>query len=186
VWSLGLVLYEMLAGRPAYPELATYEQFIVHLVSRPPEPLRGLAPWVSEELAGIVHSAIEHDLNRRIQTCAELAKQLSALPTSTAANLPEATDTWVDPPAQPLEDFQEDAPQFFDRKMLESLEPSQVARREEPKEEKAEAAPVARTPDPKEQVFVAVEARATPRSWLWPAAIAVAFALVAIAAFAFR
>jgi serine/threonine protein kinase len=106
VWALGLVLYEMLAGRPAYPELPSYEQFIIHLVSKPPDPLRESAPWVSEELEGIVHAALEHDLARRIQSCAEIVRRLLLLqkPERTAAgassepSTPDATNTWRDPP----------------------------------------------------------------------------------------
>jgi serine/threonine-protein kinase len=78
VWSLGLVLYEMLAGRPAYPELPTYEQFIIHLVSHPPDPLHEVAPWVPEALSRAVHAALEHDLDKRVQSCLELAKRLLA------------------------------------------------------------------------------------------------------------
>jgi serine/threonine protein kinase len=181
VWALGLVLYEMLAGRPAYPELPSYEQFIIHLVSHPPDPLPRVAPWVTDELASVVHGALEHDPKARIQNCSEFVKRLSdAYPVhpgrSTLPPVSETTDTWSDPqpfdrrdgstaprrdrrtpscssasdtapsenprrsgeplPAQtprlgvrgtvadaPLEDFQEDAPQFFDRKMLQTLDP---------------------------------------------------------------
>ena len=56
---------EMLAGRPAYRELPTYEQFIIHLVTNPPDPLRESAPWVPDDLASVVHGAIEHDLTKR-------------------------------------------------------------------------------------------------------------------------
>jgi serine/threonine protein kinase len=101
VWALGLVLYEMLAGRPAYPELATYEQFIIHLVSNPPDPLRLVAPWVPAPLAQVVHEAIEHDIKQRIQSCAELARRLleaNPLPgmrTPLASRI-ESADTWAD------------------------------------------------------------------------------------------
>jgi serine/threonine protein kinase len=170
IWALGLVLYEMLAGRPAYPELPTYEQFIIHLVSKAPDSLREVAPWVTEDLANVVHSAIEHDLKQRVQSCTELVKRLiEAHPLHTAAvrepSAIETTDTWSDPAAlsfdesevkprpssrrrtttepspqaplaslvssgvrgsfpeaaPPLEDFQEDAPQFFDRKLLQTM-----------------------------------------------------------------
>jgi serine/threonine protein kinase len=171
IWALGLVLYEMLAGRPAYPELPTYEQFIIHLVSNPPDPLRQVAPWVAEGLANVVHSAIEHDLKRRIPNGVELIRRLveAHLVHAAAVRQPsamETTDTWSDPAAMlfdesevkprpssrkrvnelapqgslassgvrtpapaapPLEDFQEDAPQFFDRKILERLAPSSSA-----------------------------------------------------------
>jgi serine/threonine protein kinase len=167
VWALGLVLYEMLAGRPAYPELPTYEQFIIHLVSKPPDPLRDVAPWVAEDLASVVHGAIEHDLGQRIRSCAELVKRLvDVYPIHSGRafvpNSAETTDTWSDPSVRPfdhgkppsssrariaseppreallassgvrgtpssapppLEDFQGDAPQFFDRKMLQALPP---------------------------------------------------------------
>ncbi len=181
VWALGLVLYEMLAGRPAYPELPSYEQFIIHLVSHPPDPLPRVAPWVPDELATVVHGALEHDPTARIQNCTELVKLLSeAYPVHSGRSarppVSETTDTWSDPrpfdrgdrsmpprrdrhtpsrsPASdtthsaepgpsgepvpaatstsgvrgtvadaPLEDFQDDAPQFFDRKMLQTLEP---------------------------------------------------------------
>ena len=173
VWALGLVLYEMLAGRPAYPELPSYEQFIIYLVSNPPDPLSRVAPWVPEELAGVVHGAIEHDLTKRIPTCAELVKRLIQVHPIHSGRVvrptvSETTDTWSDPrsfdygsaprrrqsgshpddrqssppapasePASlvssgvrgaaadpPPEDFQEDAPQFFDRKLLQTFDPT--------------------------------------------------------------
>jgi eukaryotic-like serine/threonine-protein kinase len=165
VWSLGLVLYEMLAGRPAYPELPTYEQFIIHLVSEPPDPLCETAPWVPEELARVVHCALEHDRTRRTQTCAELIKRLTdAHPIhSGRAGGPsriETTDTWSVPSApafepderaakssrsrigrrppakevplpppgpQVVEDFEQDGPAFFDRKLLNALDVPPVA-----------------------------------------------------------
>jgi serine/threonine protein kinase len=101
VWALGLVLYEMLAGRPAYPELPTYEQFIVHLVTHPPEPLRKVAPWVPEALAEVVHAAIEHDVSKRIAKCIDFARRLvEAHPiTGTRASMLtalEPADTWAD------------------------------------------------------------------------------------------
>jgi serine/threonine-protein kinase len=101
VWALGLVLYEMLAGRPAYLEMATYEQFIIHLVSNPPDPLAEVAPWVAPALAKVVHRAIEHDVSARIQSCVDLARELlEAHPLAgmrpSALSVAEMADTWAD------------------------------------------------------------------------------------------
>jgi serine/threonine protein kinase len=101
VWALGLVLYEMLAGRPAYPELPTYEQFIIFLVQNPPDPLRLVAPWVPAPLAQVVHQAIEHDLKSRIPNCLEFARRLleaHPLVGMRPASLSRAdnADTWAD------------------------------------------------------------------------------------------
>jgi serine/threonine protein kinase len=101
VWALGLVLYEMLAGRPAYPELPTYEAFIIHLVSHPPDPLRKVAPWVPAGLADVVHLAIEHDMAARIPTCIDLARRLleaHPLPgfRGSALSQVDMADTWAD------------------------------------------------------------------------------------------
>jgi serine/threonine protein kinase len=129
VWALGLVLYEMLAGRPAYPELPTYEQFIIHLVSKPPDPLDVVAPWVPQRLARVVHGAIEHDLTRRIPTCAELVRRLmeaypihpSRIAEPTAI---ETTDTWSDPSARSFDDDGSDrSPAFLRRRVAAPSEP---------------------------------------------------------------
>jgi serine/threonine-protein kinase len=101
VWALGLVLYEMLAGRPAYPELPTYEAFIIHLVSHPPDSLGTVAPWVPAPLARVIHQAIEHELDARIPSCIDLAKRLlEAHPVpgirGAAMNVADMADTWAD------------------------------------------------------------------------------------------
>jgi len=95
------VLYEMLAGRPAYPELPTYEAFIIHLVSHPPDPLRKVAPWVPGGLADVVHQAIEHDMAARIPSCIELARRLlevHPIPGFRQMGLShvDMADTWAD------------------------------------------------------------------------------------------
>ncbi len=116
VWALGLVLYEMLAGRPAYPELPTYEAFIIHLVSHPPDPLQKVAPWVPVPLAEVVHQAIEHDLDARIPNCIELARRLlDAHPIpgfrQASAGSADMADTWADSSARsPYADGDEEGP----------------------------------------------------------------------------
>jgi serine/threonine protein kinase len=105
VWALGLVLYEMLAGRPAYPELPTYEAFIIHLVSHPPDALQKVAPWVPEALAAVVHQAIEHDMAKRIPSCIELARRLLEVHPipgfrQMAPGNVDMADTWADASAR--------------------------------------------------------------------------------------
>jgi eukaryotic-like serine/threonine-protein kinase len=81
VWGLGVVLYEALAGIPAYPELRTYQETIINLLQVPPQPLHKVAPWVPEALAKVVHEALVHDVNARIQDCATFAARIGeALP----------------------------------------------------------------------------------------------------------
>lgn len=116
VWALGLVIYEMLAGRPAYPELPTYEQFIIRLVSAPPDALADVAPWVPAPLARVVHDAIEHDIKKRIQNCADLARRLlEAHPLQSmralAVSMADGADTWADQAMSPYAAPAERAPE---------------------------------------------------------------------------
>src|SRR5439155_3516654 len=64
IWSLGAVLYEAVAGRPAYPELASQEDVMLMILREPPPPVASLAPWVPHELAAVIHDALERDLAR--------------------------------------------------------------------------------------------------------------------------
>jgi serine/threonine protein kinase len=79
VWSLGAVLYEILAGKPPFPEMATYELTIIQIVTRRPTPLREAAPWVPAELAAIVDAALTPELEARLPDCSVLARRLTAL-----------------------------------------------------------------------------------------------------------
>lgn len=76
VWSAGAVLYECLAGVPAYPDLPTYEQMIIHIATRPPALISDVAPWVPAPLAALIHRAMTHDLGERIPDCLTFAKVL--------------------------------------------------------------------------------------------------------------
>src|SRR6185436_514245 len=76
VWSLGAVLYEMLAGRPAY-EAISYQDAIIRIVTGPPPMIRERAPWVPPRLAQVVHAAMEHDLARRLPDCGAFARAIA-------------------------------------------------------------------------------------------------------------
>ena len=77
LWSLGALLYEMIAGRRPFP--GDDERAILSAVqSRKPEPLDRIRPEVPPELAQTVARALAKDPAERYQTAAELLGDLES------------------------------------------------------------------------------------------------------------
>ena len=77
VWSLGVVLYEMVAGRkPFWGQTQT--DVIVSIVERQPDPLSKLRPE-ARRLEGIVTKALAKDPNERYQTAEEILSELKSV-----------------------------------------------------------------------------------------------------------
>jgi tetratricopeptide (TPR) repeat protein/tRNA A-37 threonylcarbamoyl transferase component Bud32 len=74
-YGLGVTLYELLAGRPAFPE-ATPHQLLQLIGQSDPMPLRRLDPSIPADLETVVLKAAARDPERRYQTAAELADDL--------------------------------------------------------------------------------------------------------------
>jgi serine/threonine protein kinase len=64
VYSLGVVLYQMLAGRPPF-QGQVYSALMIEIATADPPPLRSFRPDLSAELEEIVHRAMARDLDRR-------------------------------------------------------------------------------------------------------------------------
>jgi hypothetical protein len=79
IYSIGLILYDMLAGRRrAEHAKSAIEQLRVRMTGLVP-PLKSVVPDVLEALAAVVTRAIEPDAEKRFQTTAELAAALDRL-----------------------------------------------------------------------------------------------------------
>ena len=63
VYALGIMLYEMLAGRP--PFLGATGEILAKQIYEEPQPLQELAPWVTQDAVAIVHRMILKDRNER-------------------------------------------------------------------------------------------------------------------------
>jgi len=77
VWSMGVVLYEMLAGRCPY-EGDNHNVIIAKILRDAPARLEGVAPDVPRALTALVHRAIEPDRGRRFRTAQEFLDALEA------------------------------------------------------------------------------------------------------------
>ena len=73
IWSIGVVMYQLLAGRPPF-EAETYAQLVLQVGTAAPSPLHvALPPGLQE----IVFRCLEKDPNRRIQSVGDLARVLA-------------------------------------------------------------------------------------------------------------
>jgi eukaryotic-like serine/threonine-protein kinase len=75
IWSLGVVLNEMLTGQQ--PFASEYEQAMMYsILNGEPKPIEELRPEVPGNIIGIVQRAMEKDKDKRFQTAAEMAEVL--------------------------------------------------------------------------------------------------------------
>ena len=75
VYSLGVVLYELLAGTPPFAG-GNLARILVRLVQEDPKPLRQVRPGVPEDLETIVAKCLEKDPARRYESARDLAEDL--------------------------------------------------------------------------------------------------------------
>ena len=77
IWALGAVLYEMLAGRPAYPLLESMEKTFIGIATTKPQRLAKIAPAIPKPLVAVVEGAMEHDVEQRIPHAIALERRLA-------------------------------------------------------------------------------------------------------------
>ena len=75
IWSLGVILYELIAGTPPFHAETAGELFARILTENPPA-LGYARPGVPDRLAKVVSQCLERDVSRRVQSVGDLAAML--------------------------------------------------------------------------------------------------------------
>lgn len=78
IWALGIILQELITDAPVFRG-ESFPGVCAAIVADPPMPVRTMRPDVSEKLEAIINRCLEKDVNKRYQTVAELATDLSPL-----------------------------------------------------------------------------------------------------------
>ncbi|HYQ26025.1 MAG TPA: protein kinase [Polyangiaceae bacterium] len=89
VWSLGVVLWELLAGTSPFPQPRSLGALMASIITEDLPLIQDLAPWVSSSVAEVVHRAMSRDIDKRFANAAELRDAL-LLVTPGGPHLPAA------------------------------------------------------------------------------------------------
>lgn len=95
LYALGVLAYELLAGRPPFHEMPPQQLFAAH-AARVPEPLATYRSTAPAALAALVMRLLEKDPSDRPQTARELLRELDAIATSPGPSTTEARQVAVD------------------------------------------------------------------------------------------
>jgi serine/threonine protein kinase len=79
IYSLGCVLYHMIAGRPPFVGVEEYQILSQH-VEKSPEPVADLVPGVPAELQRVLQRALSKAPSSRFESMQEMARALAAVP----------------------------------------------------------------------------------------------------------
>jgi eukaryotic-like serine/threonine-protein kinase len=90
IYALGVVAYELLAGRPPFTGHTAQEVLAAHM-TRPPEPIRNFRGNVAPALETIVLRCLEKHPADRWQSTSELVSQLEPLATTSGGITPTST-----------------------------------------------------------------------------------------------
>jgi formylglycine-generating enzyme required for sulfatase activity/tRNA A-37 threonylcarbamoyl transferase component Bud32 len=76
IYALGVMMYQMLAGRPPFTG-ATPTAVLMKRLAGPPEPLRSLRPDVPEPLAEVVDACLATDPKERLQNAGDIVRSMT-------------------------------------------------------------------------------------------------------------
>ncbi len=89
IWSLGIVLYQLLTGRQPHEGIDGLGELIITICSEPPPAATKFAPWVSAEMVQKVQGALKLSSSDRYQTAEEMGEALRSC-------LPDRSDSRID------------------------------------------------------------------------------------------
>lgn len=91
VWSLAVVLYRCLAGRPPY-QCADAASTLMQIIHDPAPTLSSLAPQVNARVAAVIDRALSRSIERRFANMRQFAQALLATARSQGIELPDDPD----------------------------------------------------------------------------------------------